>query len=323
MAELESGHGAPARVLNLNLGVLGHVDSGKTCLVKALSTTLSTAALDKLPQSQQRGITLDLGFSSFSTDLPPHVKERLPSEYGRVQFTLVDCPGHATLIRTIIGGAQIIDVMLLVIDAKKGVQTQTAECLVLAEILVQKLIVVINKCDLVSKDELDKIKSKLRDKVFKGTKFGKDVVMVCVTANPGGSDAVLRPERAKSSVHEEAKDSPPLPDVKELIEELTTNIAVPFRDVSSPFAFAVDHCFAIGGKGTILTGTVLSGSVGVNDSVELPALGLERKVKAVQMFRQPVQRAHAGDRAALCVTQLDPKLMERGLVCQPNTVCAL
>ena len=91
---------------------------------RALSTLLSTAALDKHPQSAERGITLDLGFSAFVVDLPPHLHS-LP--YDKLQVTLVDCPGHASLIRTIIGGAQIIDLMLLVVDAVKGVQTQTAE----------------------------------------------------------------------------------------------------------------------------------------------------------------------------------------------------
>jgi selenocysteine-specific elongation factor len=89
------------RVLNVNVGVLGHVDSGKTSLVAALSSQLSTAALDKNPQSRARGITLDLGFSSFRVaPLPPRLGH-LP--YDEVQFTLVDCPGHASLIRTIIG----------------------------------------------------------------------------------------------------------------------------------------------------------------------------------------------------------------------------
>jgi len=117
-------------VLNINIGVLGHVDSGKTSLVRALSTSLSTAALDKNPQSQARGITLDLGFSAFSVSMPEHLKSSLQlqqqQQYDSLQFTLVDCPGHASLIRTIIGGAQIIDMMLLVVDANKGIQTQTA-----------------------------------------------------------------------------------------------------------------------------------------------------------------------------------------------------
>ena len=99
--------------LNFNIGVLGHVDSGKTSLAKALSTVASTACFDKNPQSKQRGITLDLGFSSFTIDASEELKQ---NGYDYVQYTLVDCPGHASLIKTIIGGAQIIDMFVLVID---------------------------------------------------------------------------------------------------------------------------------------------------------------------------------------------------------------
>jgi len=91
-------------VLNFNVGVLGHVDSGKTSLAKALSTVASTACFDKNPQSKERGITLDLGFSSFCVALPPHLRSAGDAADGYVQFTLVDCPGHASLIRTVIGG---------------------------------------------------------------------------------------------------------------------------------------------------------------------------------------------------------------------------
>eukprot|EP00566_Odontella_aurita_P023532 CAMPEP_0113595462 /NCGR_PEP_ID=MMETSP0015_2-20120614/39719_1 /TAXON_ID=2838 /ORGANISM="Odontella" /LENGTH=206 /DNA_ID=CAMNT_0000502719 /DNA_START=191 /DNA_END=808 /DNA_ORIENTATION=- /assembly_acc=CAM_ASM_000160 len=156
----------PSRILNLNVGVLGHVDSGKTSLVKTLSTLLSTASLDKSAQSRQRGITLDLGFSAFLMhplpsgvgDAPLPEGERIVVDddnedgnvreqkyykdaYDALQITLVDCPGHASLIRTIIGGAQIIDMVLLVVDALKGIQTQTAECIVIAELCCRDLIV--------------------------------------------------------------------------------------------------------------------------------------------------------------------------------------
>lgn len=97
----------------------------------------STAAFDKNPQSQARGITLDLGFSSFAVPIPDRL--RVPGK-DTLQFTLVDCPGHASLIRTIIGGAQIIDLMLLVIDATKGIQTQTAECIVIGEVTCDHLV---------------------------------------------------------------------------------------------------------------------------------------------------------------------------------------
>ena len=142
---------ATPTTLNINVGVLGHVDSGKTSLVKALSTQLSTAALDKDPSSRARGITQDLGFSAVAAPLPDHLEQS--GQYSKLQFTLVDCPGHASLIRTIIGGAQIVDMMMLVIDATKGIQTQTAECLVIGDILAETLIVVVNKIDLFSVSE--------------------------------------------------------------------------------------------------------------------------------------------------------------------------
>ena len=134
------------RVLNVNVGILGHIDSGKTSLARALSTHFSTASLDKHPQSTERGITLDLGFSSFTAPVPENLKH-LP--YDEIQFTLVDCPGHASLIKTVLGGAQIIDVMMLVVDVNKGIQTQTAECLVVCEITTSELLVVMNKVDMI------------------------------------------------------------------------------------------------------------------------------------------------------------------------------
>ena len=137
----------PAKTLNINVGILGHVDSGKTSLSRALSTVGSTACFDKHPQSKERGITLDLGFSSFMTELPEQLVGQLDA--GAMQITLVDCPGHASLIRTIIGGAQIIDLMILVIDVNKGIQTQTAECLVIGEITNDKMIIVLNKVDMI------------------------------------------------------------------------------------------------------------------------------------------------------------------------------
>lgn len=118
-----------------------------------MSTIQSTAGFDKNPQSKERGITLDLGFSAFLVKIPEWFFEKHPGfkkegSFEYFQFTLVDCPGHASLMKTIIGGASIIDLMMLVIDAKKLVQTQTAECIVLGEILMDKILIVMNKVDL-------------------------------------------------------------------------------------------------------------------------------------------------------------------------------
>jgi selenocysteine-specific elongation factor len=237
--------------------------------------------------------------------LPAHLGD---APFDSLQFTLVDCPGHASLIRTIIGGAQIIDLMLLVIDVTKGIQTQTAECLVIGELLTQKLIVVLNKTDKFPEDvrsaKVEKMKSKLRS-VFAKTKFGADVPMVCTAANPGGT---------------EAADAPSNPDIKQLLESLNEHAFLPSRSDGGEFYFAIDHCFRIGGQGTVMTGTVQSGSISVGDTVSLPHQGLERKIKSIQVFRKPVQCIRQGDRAAIRVSNLEPSLMERGIACSENAV---
>jgi selenocysteine-specific elongation factor len=290
------------KVLNFNVGVLGHIDSGKTSLAKAISTTASTASFDKNPQSKERGITLDLGFSSFSVPVPSHLEGH---GYSTLQFTLVDCPGHASLIKTIIGGSQIIDLMMLVVDVTKGIQTQTAECLVIGEITCSKMVVVLNKVDLVDEAKREKHILKVKNGILKtlqSTRFAGATV-VTVAAKPGG------PEDPKSREPE---------GIKELIDILCQNAFLPNRNAAGPFIFSVDHCFPIKGQGTVMTGTVLDGSIKLNDLIEIPTLQVTKKVKSMQMFRKAVQKCSQGDRVGICVTQFDAKLLERGLVCSPG-----
>ncbi|KAK7082836.1 hypothetical protein SK128_000536 [Halocaridina rubra] len=291
------------KILNFNVGVLGHVDSGKTSLAKALSTVASTACFDKNPQSRERGITIDLGFSSFIVDIPSHLKE---SGCDKLQFTLVDCPGHASLIRTIIGGAQIIDAMMLVVDVMKGIQTQTAECLVIGEILCDHILVVLNKLDLIPAEKQKISIEKMTKRILltlQQTKFAGAKV-TCVSAKPGGPDShIVEPIG-----------------ITDLIEAMKSFSYIPDRNSSGPFLYAVDHCFSIKGQGTVMTGTVLQGSVAVNDNVEIPSLKVTKKVKSIQMFRKPVERASQGDRVGMCVTQFDPKQLERGLVGMPGLI---
>jgi len=309
----------PSRILNLNVGVLGHVDSGKTSLVKTLSTLLSTASLDKSSQSRQRGITLDLGFSAFLMNLPPAIenKKHLTEGYDLLQVTLVDCPGHASLIRTIIGGAQIIDMVLLVVDATKGIQTQTAECLVIAEMTTKNLVVVLNKIDLFPESERDQrlkdVESKIRS-ALRNSRLANSP-MVGISACVGGEKVAAASENQSNCV-------PTTMNVKGLVDLLHTNIQPPNRDQISKscFHFAVDHCFPIKGKGTVITGTCLAGSVKVNDIIEFPTLALQRKVKSMQMFRRSVTEIKQGDRAGLCVANLDSKLMERGVASSVDSV---
>uniref|UniRef100_A0A8B9L854 Eukaryotic elongation factor, selenocysteine-tRNA specific n=1 Tax=Astyanax mexicanus TaxID=7994 RepID=A0A8B9L854_ASTMX len=255
-----AGDGLLPQILNFNVGVLGHVDSGKTSLARALSSTASTAAFDKNPQSKERGITLDLGFSAFTVPLPYHLREACGERaYHSLQFTLVDCPGHASLIRTIIGGAQIIDLMLLVVDVVKGMQTQTAECLLIGQLTCSRMIVILNKIDLLPSDKkqsaIDKMTKRMH-KTLENTRF-KGCPVIAVAAKPGGPDA---PDTEEGQ------------GITELIELLKTQAFLPKRDPSGSLLMAVDHCFSIRGQGTVITGTILQGALRVNDTLEIPAL---------------------------------------------------
>ena len=156
--------------------------------MKSLSAVLSTASLDKNPQSRARGITLDLGFSAFLSDVPSHLSSKngctpslVDTHYKHIQYTLVDCPGHASLIRTILGGAQIIDMLLIVVDCLKGIQTQTAECMVIGEITTDKAIFVLNKIDLIPEMErsarIHSIKTNL-EKVLSRTRFKNAPIVI-------------------------------------------------------------------------------------------------------------------------------------------------
>ncbi|CAK9297827.1 unnamed protein product [Gordionus sp. m RMFG-2023] len=287
-----------SKITNLNIGILGHVDSGKTSLAKIISSTPSTACFDKNTQSQERGITIDLGFSSLQVDMPSHLKSYTTND--KLQFTFVDCPGHASLIKTIIGGSQIIDMMLLVIDCQKGIQTQTAECIVIGEITCQKGIVILNKVDLYPIEQrkilIQKMVKKLQ-KTFQNTKF-KDSPIVSL------------------SITESLQDKNCEYGINNLIETLKMESFIPYRDPEGPFIMNVDHCFNIKGQGTILTGTMLAGHIAVNEELEIPDLSITRKIKSIQMYKRPVKNAIQGDRIGVCLPRLDITF-ERGYACSP------
>lgn len=275
-----------SQIRNVNVGVLGHVDAGKTALCKALSSIASTAAFDKNPQAKERGITLDLGFSACRVD--------------HLQFTFVDCPGHASLIRTVIGGAQIINFMLLVIDVTKGLQAQTLECCVIAQITCPRVIIVLNKIDKLEGSRRDVLVQRMSDKFRKS--FSERGLLIT---------AIVPVSAAEQENLEVLRTA--------MVEAVTP--AEEENDPNAAFLFSIDHCFTIRGKGTICTGTVLDGCLRVGDTVQVPQLGAcQRQVKSIEMFREPMQKASKGDRLGVCITQFDSKLVERGILCSPGSV---
>lgn len=304
-------------VLNVNVGLLGHVDSGKTTLARALSSEASTAAFDKSPQSRARGITLDLGFSAFRVRAP--VPRGVPGfpRARTVQFTLVDCPGHASLVRTIIGGAQTVDTLLLVVDATRGFQPQTAEGLVLGTLTAGRLVVALTKTDLLAPATRAAALARATARVahvLARTRFaGAPVVPVC--ARSGG------PNGMSSGDSGDDKNN----GIAALREALLASVdarvaAARARARAAPLLVAVDHCFAVRGQGTVATGTVLRGRVAPGDTVAAGAAHTPCRVRSLQVFRRPVARAAAGDRVGIGLAGLAPAALERGLLAAPGTL---
>ncbi|CAG2119014.1 unnamed protein product, partial [Medioppia subpectinata] len=316
-----------SKVLNINVGLLGHIDSGKTSLAKALSTTQSTSCYDKSPQSRERGITIDLGFSSVRMSCPKHLMpETDPLAAGvggtdagqsaatsdwTLQMTFVDCPGHSSLIKTIVGGAQIIDIMVLVVDVMKGVQTQTAECLVIGAITCDKLVVALNKVDLIPENKREIAVEKMSKRIAKtleNTRF-KSAPIIAVAAHPTDQNE----DNADTAGSVESDVISDAIGIEALLNTICQQISYPKRSPNGELILSVDHCFSIRGSGTVLTGTIIQGSIAVNDNIEIPSLKTIKKVKSMQMFHQKIDRAIQGDRVGVCVTQFDPKLLERGV----------
>lgn len=264
-------------------------------------------------------------------------------------MTLVDCPGHASLIRTIIGGAQIIDMVLLVVDAYKGWQAQTTECLVLAELTSPHLVVALNKIDMFPEHERDvkvqqaqqKVRERLKNSTF------ANAPMIGVSACLGGEKVAALNGSQQQQQQSLEMAHPQTLNVDKLIDLLKESLPAPRRHhgtktltsttihgntkgsnnnstaataTKDPFYFAIDHCFPIKGMGTVLTGTVLNGSIKVNDMIEFPSLSLERKIKSMQMFKRKTLQIQQGDRAGICVSNLDANLIERGVCATPGAV---
>jgi len=266
---------SPTNQIPINLGILGHVDAGKTSIARRLTEIVSTAGLDAHPQSQKRGITIDLGFTFFTL--------------GHFIVTLVDAPGHADLIRSVVSSADIIDAALLVVDGKEGPQIQTGEHLVILDSFdIKDIFIVINKIDLLSLGERQSMVRKIQS-ITSNTKYAQNAPIIPVSANTGeGFD--------------------------QLKSLLLDRLKPPVRQVNAPFRVVIDHHFPIKGHGTILTGTILEGVLKVGDTFVIEPLNLPGKVKSLQFAKQEVSNVQAGQRVGISVTNLDPNIPYRGCV---------
>jgi len=256
----------------LIIGTAGHVDHGKTVLIKAL-TGVDT---DRLQEEKERGISIDLGFAPF----------RLPG--GRLAG-IVDVPGHERFIHNMLAGAAGMDLVMLVVDATEGVMPQTREHLDILGILgVKEGIAVITKIDLVEEDWRDLVSEEIREEL-QGT-FLEEAPIVPVSALKGEG----------------------IEELKQLIDDMISDLET--RNSSGPLRLPVDRSFIIAGFGTVITGTLVQGSVSVGDTVSVVPPGLEARVRNIQVHDMNVEKALAGSRVALNLSGLEKDEVLRGSV---------
>ena len=252
------------------LGTAGHIDHGKSTLVKALTGTDP----DRLKEEKERGITLDLGFASL--DLP-----------SGNRLGIVDVPGHEGLIKNMLAGVGGIDIVMLVIAADEGIMPQTREHLAICDLLhVKKGLIALTKMDAAEKDWLSLVQDEVRDFV-KGTFLEKSPI-VPVSAKTGENLETLKQELDKL-----AKDVAP-------------------KSPNGILRLPIDRVFTMKGFGTVITGTLLSGTISQDQEVDILPKGTTTKVRGIQSHNQAAQRAVAGQRTAVNLQGIEKDQISRG-----------
>ncbi len=257
---------------NIIIGTAGHVDHGKTSLIKILANVDT----DSLEEEKKRGISINLGFTFF--DLP-----------SKRRAGIIDVPGHEKFIKNMLAGATGIDVVLLVISCEEGIKPQTKEHLdILSMLDLKKGIVVLTKRDLVDDEWYELIESEVKDKL----------------SNTFLKDAKVIPFSSKT------KEG-----YKELLEEIDNILNEDFgKSTEGIFRMPIDRCFSVSGFGTVVTGTIISGTINVNDNVCIYPDEIECKVRNIQVYEQNCDKAYAGQRCALNLANVKKENIERGFV---------
>ena len=288
---------------HVNIGTIGHVDHGKTTLTSAITTVLAKAGLakkmdysqiDGAPEERERGITINTAHVEYET--------------AKRHYAHVDCPGHADYVKNMITGAAQMDGAILVIAATDGPMAQTREHILLAnQVGVPRIVVFLNKCDMVDDDELlELVEMEVRELL---SEYGFD----------GDNTPIIRGSALKA-LEGEAKYVAAIEELMATVDEYIPN---PERDTDKPFLMPVEDVFTITGRGTVATGRVERGTVKVGDTAELVGIKETRSavITGVEMFRKLLDQAEAGDNVGLLLRGLNRTDVVRGQVlCKPKTV---
>ena len=288
---------------HVNIGTIGHVDHGKTTLTAAISATLAKRGLaqkvdfgsiDKAPEEKARGITINTAHIEYET--------------AKRHYAHVDCPGHADYVKNMITGAAQMDGAILVIAATDGPMAQTREHILLArQVGVPKMVVFLNKCDMVDDPELlDLVEMEVRE-LLSSYEFD------------GDNTPIIRGSALKALEGDPAYEDK----IMELMDAVDEWIPTPERDNDKPFLMSIEDVFTITGRGTVVTGRVERGTLKLNEEVEIVGIKDTRKttVTGIEMFRKQLDFAQAGDNAGVLLRGITRDEVERGQVlAKPGTV---
>ena len=291
---------------HVNIGTIGHVDHGKTTLTAAISKVLTDKGftkaeearsfdqIDNAPEEKERGITINSSHIEYET--------------ANRHYAHVDCPGHADYVKNMVTGAAQMDGAILVVASTDGPMPQTREHILLArQVNVPKIVVFMNKVDLVDDPEmLDLVEMEIRD-LLKFYGFDEDCPIIrgsalgALNGEPQWVDKVM-----------------------ELMDAVDSYIPIPVRENEKPFLMPIEDIFSITGRGTVVTGRIETGTIHVNDAVELVGFGdapRSTTVTGVEMFRKLLDQGEAGDNVGLLLRGIDKKDVKRGeVVAKPGSI---
>ncbi len=262
---------------NIIIGTAGHIDHGKTALIRALTGKET----DRWEEEKRRGITIDLGFTYF--DLP-----------SGDRAGIIDVPGHEKFINNMLAGVIGMDVVMLVVAADEGMMPQTREHVdIMSQLGVQKSIVVINKCDLVDEEWKELVKEEIKEELIGSVFENANMIDVSSVTGEGIDDLI------KEIVH-------------------ITQDEVESKDINTIARLPIDRSFSISGFGTIVTGTLISGSIKKDDELEIYPTGKKAKIRSIQVHGKDVKECFAGQRSAINISNIKKDEIKRGYVLAPK-----
>lgn len=262
---------------NIIVGTAGHIDHGKTTLIKAL-TGRNT---DRWEEEQRRGITIDLGFTYFDLKNGDRVG-------------IIDVPGHEKFINNMVAGVVGMDLVLLVVAADEGIMPQTREHMDILGLLgIKKSILVINKCDLVDEEWLELVEEEIQEELEGTFLEGAPVVKVSAATGQG------------------------LDELTDTIQQLMADEVVA-KDTQTIPRLPIDRVFTLSGFGTIITGTLISGTITKDDVLEMYPIEKECKIRNIQVHGQNQEKCYAGQRVAINLSNVKKKEIRRGCVLAPK-----